>query len=101
MHAPCGKQSFDELRIESGPKTTEKVEFYARQCCRAPLPDGAVPAGMEEECAPCERCGWDVMVPCCPVEYNDTADASWKEWRPRIEKDGKSYQEELVIRTAA
>ena len=35
-------------------------------------------------------------MPCCPVEFNDTADATWKEWRPRIEKDGKSYQEELV-----
>ena len=52
---------------------------------------------MAEECAPCNKCGWDVIVPHCPVEYNDTMDAQWKEWRPRIEKDGKSYQEELVI----
>ena len=54
----------------------------------------------QEECAPCQRCGWDMTVPCCPLEYNDTPDATWKEWRPRIEKDGKSYQEELVTRTA-
>ena len=49
VHAPCGKQSFDELRIESGPKSTEKVEFYARQCCRVPLPNDFVPSGLEEE----------------------------------------------------
>ena len=53
---------------------------------------------MEKECAPCERCGWGPTTPRCPVEYSDINDATWKEWRPRIEKDGKSYQEELVVR---
>ena len=98
IHAPCGKQSFGELRILSGPKSTETVQFYARQCCRATLLNEYVPDGMDQECAPCERCGWGPTTPWCPVEYSDINDATWKEWRPRIEKDGRSYQEELVVR---
>jgi hypothetical protein len=43
VHSPCGKQSFPALAIQSGPKSTETVEFYRRQCCCAPLPDEACP----------------------------------------------------------
>ena len=98
IHAPCGKQSFDDLRILSGPKSNETVQFYARQCCRATLLDSYVPDGMAEECGPCDCCGWGPTTPWCPLEYSDVSDATWKEWLPRIEKDGKSYQEELVVR---
>ena len=45
--------------------------------------------------ADCARCGWEVLMPICPVEWDDTKPASWKEWRPRIAADGKSYQQEL------
>jgi hypothetical protein len=39
LHAPCGKQSLDELLIAKGPKSCEKVKMYRRQCCRVPLPE--------------------------------------------------------------
>ena len=47
------------------------------------------------ELANCNACGWDACMPFCPIEWDDSKPASWKEWRPRIEKDGKSYQSEL------
>eukprot|EP00900_Chrysochromulina_parva_P016942 jgi/Chrpa1/25249/Chrysochromulina_OHIO_Genome00026692-RA len=34
-------------------------------------------------------------MPYCPLEWDASKPATWKEWRPRIEKDGKSYQSEL------
>lgn len=45
--------------------------------------------------ADCEKCSWAARMPHCPVEWDDTKPAWWKEWRPRIEADGKSYQQEL------
>jgi hypothetical protein len=97
VHAPCGKASFAELAIQSGPKRTEAtVELYRRQCCRAPLPDDACPhrrSGAKAkdacaDCADCEACGWAATMPKCPVEYSEQADAEWKEYKPRLEPDG-------------
>ena len=104
VHAPCGKQSFPELAIQSGPKSSETVEFYRRQCCRAPLPAeacshqraGAKAKAPCKECADCELCGWAATMPACPIEHGDQADAEWKEYRPRVEPDGRSFQDELV-----
>jgi len=39
LHRKCGKVSCPQLRIEDGPKSSEVVEFYRRQCCRVPLPE--------------------------------------------------------------
>ena len=96
IHAPCGKQSFPELAIEAGPKQMASVEFYARQCCRAELPADARPSGNASQCEHCSSCGWDVQMPSCPIENSEEADAEWKEYRPRIEPDGRSFQDELV-----
>ena len=105
VHAPCGKRSYPELAIQSGPKFNDSVAFYRRQCCRAPLPDDACPhrpAGTKAkelcaECGDCNHCGWGKSMPTCPIEHGEQEDAEWKEYRPRIEPDGKSYQDELVI----
>ena len=105
VHAPCGKQSFAELAIQSGPKSSETVEFYRRQCCRAPLPAeacshqraGAKAKAPCKECADCEVCGCGAAtMPKCSIEHSDQADAEWKEYRPRVEPDGRSFQDELV-----
>lgn len=45
--------------------------------------------------ANCDKCGWDKCMPRCPIEWDNTKPATWKEWRPRIEADGKSYQKEM------
>ena len=37
-------------------------------------------------------------MPKCPVEYSAEPDAEWKEYCPRIEPDGRSFQDELVTR---
>ena len=70
VHQPCGKQSFPELAIQAGPKQTSTVEFYRRQCCRAPLPPEACPEGQAKECDNCCACGWEVPYhpapPCTP-----------------------------------
>ena len=104
MHAPCGKASFPELAIRSGPKATETFELYRRQCCHALLPEEACshrPPGSKakepcKECAPCDKCTWAARMPKCPIEYGDQSDAEWKEYKPRIEPDGRSFQDELV-----
>ena len=101
VHTPCGKVAFPSLAVEAGPKKRETVEFYRRQCCRAPLPKAACPhpRGKTGECAKCGNCndcGWAKRMPQCPVEYSDKADAEWKEYRPHIEPDGRSFQDELV-----
>lgn len=102
IHAPCGKAAFASLAIQAGPKKTETVEFYRRECCRAPLPASVCPhqasrsKGVCRECGDCNRCGWKATMPRCPVEYGDQVDAEWKEYRPRIEPDGRSFQDELV-----
>ena len=36
------------------------------------------------------------MMPICPIETSEEGDAEWKEYRPRIEPDGRSFQDELV-----
>ena len=68
VHQPCGKQSFPELAIQAGPKkTTSTVEFYRRECCRAPLPPEACPDGQTKDC---NACGWKVYTttpPCTPL----------------------------------
>ena len=43
----------------------------------------------------CKDCGLEACMPHCPIERDDSKPATWKEWRPRIEADGKSYQSEL------
>ena len=88
IHAPCGKKSYPAVAIDSGPKQRAEVEFYARQCCRAPLIEG-------DEC---KVCGWERTMPQCPIEQSEKADAEWKEYHPRIEPDGRSFQDELVTR---
>jgi len=35
-------------------------------------------------------------MPTCPIETSEEGDAEWKEYRPRIEPDGRSFQDELV-----
>ena len=35
-------------------------------------------------------------MPTCPIENSEEGDAEWKEYRPRIEPDGRSFQDELV-----
>ena len=95
VHAPCGKDSYPELAIDAGPKKTDSVQFYRRQCCHAPLPPDACPDGKASECADCTKCGWEKMMPKCPVEWSDEADAEWKEYRPRLEPDGQSHQDQL------
>ena len=45
--------------------------------------------------ADCDRCGWAALMPTCPIEWDDSKPATWKEWRPRVAADGKSYQQEL------
>ena len=62
VHQPCGKQSFPELAIQAGPKMSSTVNFYRRQCCRAPLPPEACPAGQTKECDDCSTCGWEVPL---------------------------------------
>ena len=96
VHAKCGKQSFPELAIDAGPKKTQEVLFYRRQCCRAPLPSEACPDGKAQECGDCSVCGWAATMPKCPIEYSDEKDAEWKEYQPRIEPDGRSFKDELV-----
>jgi hypothetical protein len=99
IHQPCGKASFSELAIQSGPKAKATFELYRRQCCRAPLPAEACPhprKGDCADCADCPKCDWAVRVPTCPIEHGDQNDAEWKEYRPRIEPDGRSFQDELV-----
>ena len=93
VHAPCGKASFPELAIQKGPKQTDTVTLYRRQCCGAPLDGGCphCPPGSKNGCVQCEgctRCGWDKTMPCCPIECSDEADAEWKEYKPRVEADG-------------
>lgn len=104
VHEPCGKVAFPSLAIDAGPKKTEQaVEFYRRQCCRAPILRSACPdaclMGDCSNCSNCSRCGWVATIPMCPVEHNDTADAEWKEYRPRLDLDGRSFQDELVTKT--
>lgn len=98
IHAPCGKQAFPELAIQAGPKKTEAtVQLWRRQCCRAPLPGEACPHRKPgdkskeacKECSNCSNCSWEKAMPSCPIEYSNQADAEWKEYRPRIEADGK------------
>jgi hypothetical protein len=103
MHAPCGgKADYPELAIEHGPKSSRTVQFYKRQCSRAPLPAVACAHNKPGDkkvcgkCADCGNCGWDkVMLPACPVEQTD-GEAWWLEYQPRIEPDGTSYGEHLV-----
>ena len=104
VHAPCGKQDFNALAIQSGPKSNETVAFYRRQCCRAPLPEEVCPhrpPGTKAkepctECGHCRSCGWAIRMPTCPIEHGDQEDAEWKEYKPRMEPDGRSFQDELV-----
>ena len=102
IHSPCGKVAFPSLAIEAGPKATETVMFYQRQCCRAPLPDSTCPhrakgsKGACSDCGDCSRCGWEATMPNCPIEYSDEPDAEWKEYRPRVAPSGCSFQDELV-----
>jgi hypothetical protein len=35
-------------------------------------------------------------MPTCPIETSEEGDAEWKEYQPRIEPDGRSFQDELV-----
>jgi hypothetical protein len=80
VHSPCGKKSFSQLQIESGPKVDRSIDFYQRQCCQVPLPDGACPhrqpdskvppqeATTCEICSNCDSCGWDAVMHECPIE---------------------------------
>ena len=102
IHAPCGKMPFSALRIATGKYSSEVApKFYRRQCCRAPLPAVGCPHGSKglcAECGPCVMCGWELTMGSarCPLDYGNAADAEWKEFRPRIEADGKSFRDELV-----
>ena len=102
VHSPCGKISFPSLTVDAGPKKTDKVEFYQRQCCRAPLPSSAcshrAPGSKAtcSNCGDCSSCGWDVVMPQCAVEHINEEDAEWKEYELRIEPDSRSFQDELV-----
>lgn len=82
VHAPCGKASFPELAIGCGPKSTETVELYRRQCCRAPPPNTvcvhrkrAGSKGVCDECGDCSKCGWAIAMPSCPIESGAVAEA--------------------------
>ena len=82
VHAPCGKASFPELAIGCGPKSTETVELYQRQCCRAPPPNTvcvhrkcAGSKGVCDECGDCSKCGWTTAMPPCPIESGAVAEA--------------------------
>ncbi len=96
VHAPCGKMSYPGLAIESGLKRTDinsNITFYSRQCSRAPLPHAACLHQLKpkEECKEygnCDKCGWEVTMPACAIEYCDIADADWREFRPHIETTG-------------
>ena len=101
VHAPCGgKVAFPSLAIDAGPKKAEAVEFYRRQCCRAPLPKSACPhassKGECDKCGDCSSCGWSATMPACPIENSDKEDAEWKEYQPVIDPDGRSFQDHLV-----
>ena len=82
VHAPCGKANFPELAISCGPKSTETVQFYRRQCCRAPSPNTvcvhrkrAGSKGVCDECGDCSKCGWAIAMPSCPIESGAVAEA--------------------------
>ena len=45
--------------------------------------------------ANCDKCGLAACMPRCPVEWDDSKPATWKEWRAVPQPDGKSYRAEL------
>jgi len=48
-----------------------------------------------ETCRNCSNCGYDEVMHECPIENSDIKDASYKMFKPRIEADGRSFQDEL------
>ena len=139
LHRTCGKHALPGLLITEGPKSTERCDFYRRQCCRVPLPElkdaqdklalyeeaaaaavtdptnpvlkakaeklltAATQTALElgysvadmRECLDCLSCGWDVCMPKCPLEWDDTKSATFKKYETVLQTNGVSVASEL------